>query len=200
MAVLDWEALWAPYDEGTYAAVLAQIGPHDVVLDIGAGDLRLARAMAAQARSVLAIERDPDLVAGQAANLPSNCSLLLGDARFLPFPGGLTTAVLLMRHCAHAGLYIDKLRAVGCPRLITNARWGLGPEVIDLLAPRLPLAELPVGWYACSCGHTGFVPGPVGLLTEATMDVVSEVSGCPVCERAALNGEGWLDTAVRQER
>ncbi len=41
-----WEARWAPYDEATYAAVLAAIRPDDVVLDIGAGDLRLARRMA----------------------------------------------------------------------------------------------------------------------------------------------------------
>lgn len=194
----DWEALWAPYDEGTYAAVMAQIGPRDVVLDIGAGDLRLARAMAGRAKSVLAMERNPDLLSGQAA-LPPNCRVLVGDARFLPFPEGLTTAVLLMRHCAHVRLYIDKLCAVSCPRLITNARWGLGPEVIDLLVPRLPLVHLPVGWFACHCGHAGFVPGPVALLNEATMDAVTEVSDCPMCAQAVLEDEGWPNMAFRQE-
>ncbi len=41
-----WEAMWAPYDEATYGAALAQIAADDVVLDIGAGDLRLARRAA----------------------------------------------------------------------------------------------------------------------------------------------------------
>ena len=59
----DWEAAFAPYDEETYRAVLAQITPHDVVLDIGAGDLRLTRRVAAIARRVYAIERDPAVLA-----------------------------------------------------------------------------------------------------------------------------------------
>ena len=39
----DWELHWAPYDPATYQMVLEQLLPDDVVLDIGAGDLRLAR-------------------------------------------------------------------------------------------------------------------------------------------------------------
>ena len=39
----DWEALWSPYDQSTYHAVLEMIQSTDVVIDIGAGDLRLAR-------------------------------------------------------------------------------------------------------------------------------------------------------------
>jgi hypothetical protein len=34
-AVLDWEAMWAPYDADTYTAVLQLISPEDVILDIG---------------------------------------------------------------------------------------------------------------------------------------------------------------------
>ena len=41
-----WERMWAPYDEATYAAVLAAVGPDDILLEIGAGDLRLARRLA----------------------------------------------------------------------------------------------------------------------------------------------------------
>ncbi len=58
----EWETLWAPYDEATYAAVLAAIEPSDVVLDIGAGDLRLARRIAERARQVIAWEIQPALV------------------------------------------------------------------------------------------------------------------------------------------
>ena len=38
----NWERRWAPYDELTYQEVLAQVRPDDLVLEIGAGDLRLA--------------------------------------------------------------------------------------------------------------------------------------------------------------
>lgn len=194
---VDWEALWSPYDEGTYAAVLAEIAPHDVVLDIGAGDLRLARAMAARTTAVVAIERNLAVAAGAAA-LPPNCEPLPGDARFLPFPRGITTAVLLMRHCAHFALYVRKLREVGCPRLITNARWGFGPEVIDLTATRLPYRDLPVGWFACDCGHTGFVPGPLDLLNAARADLIVEVAGCPACAPQAPQAAERPRTAVHQ--
>jgi hypothetical protein len=113
--------------------------------------------------------------------LPANCTLLVEDAREVPFPEGITTAVLLMRHCAHFALYVAKLQAIGCQRLITNARWRFGPELIDLCAPRISFTSLPVGWYACLCGHTGFVPGPVELLTQGRVEVVAEVDTCPAC-------------------
>ena len=51
-----WEAMYAPYDQPTYQAVLDQLGPQDVILDIGAGDLRLSRQMARIARKVYAVE------------------------------------------------------------------------------------------------------------------------------------------------
>ena len=51
-----WEAMHAPYDQPTYQAVLDQLSEEDVVLDIGAGDLRLARQMAKIARKVYAVE------------------------------------------------------------------------------------------------------------------------------------------------
>ena len=41
-----WESLWAPYDQATYQLVLDQIRPEDTILEIGAGDLRLAHQMA----------------------------------------------------------------------------------------------------------------------------------------------------------
>ena len=55
---MDWEAAFAPYDEDTYRFVIERIGPPDVVLDIGAGDLRLARRLATIAKRVYAIERN----------------------------------------------------------------------------------------------------------------------------------------------
>jgi SAM-dependent methyltransferase len=173
--------MWAPYDEPTYTAVLAHIAADDVVLDIGAGDLRLTRAIAQRARSVIAIEQNAALLAEATRDLPANCMVVQGDAREVLFPQGITAAVLLMRHCAHFGLYVHKLLACGCRRLITNARWGLAPEVIDLRADRRPYTSLVLGWYACLCGGVGFVPGPAAALTVALADQIREVDGCPAC-------------------
>lgn len=56
----DWEALWAPYDEATYLAALGFLRPSDVVLDIGAGDLRFARRAARLVRTVIAVEQNAE--------------------------------------------------------------------------------------------------------------------------------------------
>lgn len=182
----DWAALWAPYDEPTYREALAFIAPGSVVLDIGAGDLRFARRAAQSARFVYAIERRPELVAAARANtsadpLPANLSLVCGDARELPFPDDVDTAVLLMRHCPDFGFYARKLAAAGCRVLITNARWGMGVECIDLQRPAQPYAAPAAGWYACRCGATGFREAPPDQLEPYHMDAVAEVAGCPAC-------------------
>jgi hypothetical protein len=150
------------------------------VLDIGAGDLRLAGRMARMARRVYAIELQPNLLAGQAT-LPDNLVVICADARRIPWPGGITLGVLLMRHCTHVGLYVARLRAMGCRRLITNARWGMDVESMDL-GPRLPWNEVDFGCYACACGQTGFVSGPPERLTPERMEQVVEVEGCPGCK------------------
>jgi hypothetical protein len=175
----DWEAQWAPYDEATYQAALDLVQPDDVVLDIGAGDLRLARRTVVIARQVYAIEMQPGLLADQSP-LPDNLAVLCADARLIPWPNGITLGVLLMRHCTHVGLYANRLRAVGCRRLITNARWRLGVELVNL-GPRAPWSTVKIGWYACRCGQTGFVPGPPEALTQAQMETIAEVEECPAC-------------------
>lgn len=178
-----WEARWAPYDETTYAAVLAAILPADVVLEIGAGDLRLARRLAARARCVFAWEIQPDVLARAIFPLPPNLYAQCTDARTQPIPPGVTVAVLLMRHCSHYALYVEKLRAAGCQRLITNARWRIGVEVIDL-GPGAAFASVAVGWYACRrCGAVGFAGDDPAGLTEAALEQVSDVEGCPACGR-----------------
>jgi hypothetical protein len=175
----SWEARYAPYDEATYRDALSYVQPDDIVLDIGAGDLRLARRMAAIARQVFAIEAQPALLAGQGP-LPENLAVICGDARQLPWPGQISLGVLLMRHCTCVGLYAARLRAVGCRHLVTNARWGLGVERVDL-ASRLPWTAVELGWYACACGQTGFVPGPPEELTAERIEHVAEVAWCPAC-------------------
>ena len=177
--MIDWEGTWAAYDEDTYAAALALVPPGAVVLDIGAGDLRFARRLAGRARLVYAVERRPELLVGGA---PGNVRLVCADARDWPFPPGLDAAVLLMRHCAHFALYRRKLVAAGGRWLITNARWGMGVEGIDLARPVRAYDDLALGWYACRCGATGFRAGPPEALVAAALVGVQEVEGCPGCK------------------
>ncbi len=178
--------MWAPYDEATYRAVLNQIVTDDVVLDIGAGDLRLARRAARVCRRVYAIEIQKallELAAQDEDGAPAEKLIVLhGDARALTFPQDVRTGILLMRHCAHFRLYADKLKAAGAGRLITNARWRMGVEVMALQAERTPFQQLEMGWYACWCGATGFKPGPAERLTPAVVEAVQEVIDCPKCQ------------------
>ena len=181
MVVRTWERMWAPYDEPTYKSVLERIRPSDVVLEIGAGDLRLARRLTERAAQVIAWEIQPELLADQCEPLPKNLTAVLTDALFEPVPVGVTTAVLLMRHCQHFHPYLTKLRAAGCERLITNARWGMDVEEIDLRARRWPFAAINMGWYARECGRVGFVPGPSEQLTLEMLADVPGIVDCPDC-------------------
>jgi SAM-dependent methyltransferase len=183
-APADWEAAWAPYDEATYAAALAWVEPDDVVLDIGAGDLRFARRAAARARRVVALERQGALLAGTR---PGNLDVVCGDALQVPYPPGITLAVLLMRHCRHFAGYVSRLRAAGCWRLITNARWGMGVELVSL-RPQAPFDSALPGWYACLCGAAGFKPGPPDQLTPERLSVAQNVEDCPRCGLARNAG------------
>jgi hypothetical protein len=180
----DWEMLWAPYSDDTYHEVLRFIQPEDVVLEIGAGDMRLSILLANKARYVYAFEIHHFLVEKAIPNrvvLQDNLTILNYDARNTPFPEGVTAAVLLMRHCTHFRLYADKLKTVGCKKLITNARWRMGLEAIDLQAPRHLFDQITMGWYACWCGNTGFKNGLVEDLNEEIINSVHEVSNCPNC-------------------
>ncbi len=177
-----WEGLWAPYDEPTYREVLDRIGPQDVVLEIGAGDLRLARRLARVARRVYAIEIKSQLVhrAGTEGQ-PANLHVITGDAAHIPFPDDISAAVLLMRHCTHFSLYLEKCAQAGCERFLTNARWRMGVEEILLAASPPAYQAVDLGWYACRCGNTGFVSGPPEALTAAILGQTHEVAGCPAC-------------------
>lgn len=179
-----WEQMWAPYDEATYRAALEFVNPADVILDIGAGDLHLARRAAKIAQKVYAVELHETILqqAAAAGPIPENLVILHGDARTLPFPAGVTCGMLLMRHCLHFPVYASKLRDLGADRLITNARWGLGIEMVALQIPRTRYREFEMGWYACWCGGVGFKPGGVARLTSELEGYVFEVVDCPECE------------------
>lgn len=179
-----WEAMHAPYDQPTYQAALEALRPEDVVLDIGAGDLRLARQMARLVRKVYAVEINPSLLDQTSASRdpwPGNLTPICADARALGFPSDPTVGVLLMRHCAHFQLYFEKLREVGALRLITNARWRMGVEVVDLQAVRMAFHDVLMGWYGCRCGATGFKAGPAQHWSIEDDLILHEVADCPHC-------------------
>jgi SAM-dependent methyltransferase len=188
----DWEALWAPYDEATYQAALDHLESSDVVLDIGAGDLRFARRAAQRVRKVFAIERNREVLRSATQEIPENLIVVCADALVWSFPGGITTAVLLMRHCRHFKNYVARLQAVGCRRLITNARWGMDVECVPL-ARQVPYSAAPPGWYACSCGSVGFKTASAEELSAEGLDAVLSVEDCPAClsSRQASPLQSW---------
>ncbi len=180
-----WEELYAPYDQPTYQAVLARIRSNDIILDIGAGDLRLSKQMAVIAHKVYAVEISAQVLeqAYAAHNpFPANLIPIHADARMLDFPADITTGVLMMRHCTCFGLHAAKLRNAGANRLITNARWHMDVEEIDLFARRRPFAEIGMGWYACLCGGIGFKEGPAEHWSMEMDRITNEVSDCPRCK------------------
>lgn len=180
----EWEKIWSPYDESLYMEVLSSIFYEDVVVDIGAGDLRLSLRIAEKCNYVYALEINPDVVQKGINNkspLPQNLQVLNVDARYYPFPNGITTGVLLMRHCKHVKHYINKLKDAGAGRLITNARWRLGVEIIYLNSPRIEYDDLIIGSFACLCGSVGFKPGDINFLFPGIENIVNEVVNCPEC-------------------
>jgi hypothetical protein len=180
----------AHYDALTYQAVLDYLSTEDVVLDIGAGDLRLARRMAEIARKVYAVESNARVLDQAYVSrdpLPSNLIALCADARLLDFPSDITTGVLMMRHCTCFRLYADKVRNAGAARLVTNARWRMDVEVVDLFAPRKRFTEADMGWYACLCGGTGFKEGLVEHWSFEMDKIMNEVSSCPQCIKNVMS-------------
>lgn len=182
-----WEAMYAPYDQATYRAVLDQLKAKDVILDIGAGDLRLARQMAKVVQKVYAVEVNARVLEQANASpdpLPANLIPICADARTLGFPFDITVGVLMMRHCTCFRLYAENLIQAGALRLITNARWRMNIEVVDLRVERNSFAATGMGWYACLCGGTGFKEGPAEHWSPELDSITNEVSSCPQCMEA----------------
>jgi hypothetical protein len=182
----DWEAMYAPYDPSTYQAVLAMLKPQDIVLDIGAGDLQFSRRMAHMTSKVYAVEVNALILhqgLDSSTTQPANLIPIRADARKLDFPTGISVGVLLMRHCTHVRYYSAKLRLAGAKRLITNARWHMGVEEINLQAESTSFDRIMMGWYACSCGGTGFKTGPVEQWSSEMDKVTHEVMDCPQCRQ-----------------
>jgi len=132
----DWEGWWSPYTEDDYRYVLDRVGPDDVVLDIGAGDLRLAVRLAEKVRRVYAVEVNPVVLGPALAAIghamPRNLVVICANVLDIAFPQDITAAVLLMRHCQHFDELVARLLTTGCQRLFTNVVSRLAVEDIDL--------------------------------------------------------------------
>jgi hypothetical protein len=182
-STVDWARMWAPYDESTYQTALDYLEPGSFILDIGAGDLRLAARAVAKGCRVLALECQLAVILKAPPDVLNleQLHIVAADARNFPFPLNLDAALLLMRHCEDYALYVRKLRACGCPKLITNARWRVSVECIPLQTGEAFRADR-MGWYACvRCGRTAFITGPVDRLGAGIdLDYVN-VEGCPHC-------------------
>jgi hypothetical protein len=182
----DWETMYAPYDQATYQAALELLGPEDVVLDIGAGDLRFARQVAGVAKKVYAVEIN-EMVLQQGITsrgpLPDHLISIQADARVLDFPIDITVGVLLMRHCTDFRLYVKKLSMAGARRLITNARWHMSVEDVDLRTEPTLFHNFGMGWYACECGATGFKAGAAEQWSTEMDHLIQEVTDCPQCKQ-----------------
>lgn len=178
--------MYAPYDQSTYQSVLELLGPEDVVLDIGAGDLRFSRQAALTVEKVYAVEINAQVL-DQACTrfepMPDRLIAICADARVLDFPTDITVGVLLMRHCTHFRFYSEKLRKAGAKRLITNARWRMSTEEVDLQVERVSYREVDMGWYACLCGGAGFKVGPAEQWSIEKDKLVHEVADCPQCNQ-----------------
>jgi hypothetical protein len=124
-----------------------------------------------------------DQASASRSPLPGNLIPICADARAFDFPSDTTVGVLLMRHCIHFRLYFEKLWGAGTQRLITNARWRMSVEVVNLQADRIFFNDFNMGWYACLCGRTGFKAGPSEQWSIEMDALVHEVADCPQCTR-----------------
>lgn len=178
--------MYAPYDQPTYQLILDLLHADDVVLDIGAGDLRLSHQMARIVPKVYAVESNASVLDQAPASSDPGAGRVIpicADARVLKFPSDVTVGVLMMRHCLHFGIYFKKLRNAGARRLITNARWRMSVETVDVWKEHIPWQEAGMGWYACQCGGTGFQEGPAEQWTADMDRVIHEVVQCPRCRQ-----------------
>jgi hypothetical protein len=133
---------------------------------------------------VYAIERNSAVLAhSDRGSWPANLIVICADALTTSFPADATTAILLMRHCTreHFAVYLQRLSALRrCRRLITNARWKMDVEVIDLRSGGVYNPDR-AGWYACRCGSIGFTPGDPASITPQMLAEISDVVSCPQC-------------------
>ncbi|MEM4728093.1 MAG: hypothetical protein QXD04_07565 [Candidatus Bathyarchaeia archaeon] len=104
-----------------YPFVLENLDPDDVVLDLGAGDLRLDILMAERVKKVYAVEVNPILL-GRALqiigyDLPRNLIVICANLFDVEIPKDATVVVILMRHCTRREEIFKRFKKL---KIITN--------------------------------------------------------------------------------
>jgi hypothetical protein len=99
-----WEIFWLP-EEMFYEDCLSKLSPDDVVFDVGAGDLRFDLMMSEHVKKVYAVEINPGLVSSALRiigwDLPTNLTVICGNAFQMELPGDVTVVTCLMIHRQH---------------------------------------------------------------------------------------------------
>lgn len=88
---------------------LAELGPDDVVLEIGPGRGVLTRYLAERVRQVHAVEIDPELEPELRGGLPENVDLVFGDALQVELPGDATKLVANLPYNVATPLIVESL-------------------------------------------------------------------------------------------
>jgi 16S rRNA (adenine1518-N6/adenine1519-N6)-dimethyltransferase len=94
---------------------LAELGPEDVVLEIGPGQGVLTRYLAERVRRVHAIEIDPAL-APALSDLPGNADVVFGDALHVELPQDATKLVANLPYNVATPLIVESLD--GLPNVV----------------------------------------------------------------------------------
>lgn len=111
--MLGWEVWFCP-DTICYDSVLEHLSHDDVVLDVGAGDLRFAILASERVKKVYAVEVNPTILGGALKtigyDLPRNVIPFCANIFDVDAPSDVNVAVILMRHCdlIHCGALFDK--------------------------------------------------------------------------------------------
>lgn len=97
--------VWFNPEVDNYDDCLSKLNPDDVVFDVGAGDLRFDLIMAEKVQKVYAVEINPKILAGALRiigyDIPTNLTVICGDAFDMDLPGDVTVVTCLMVHRKH---------------------------------------------------------------------------------------------------
>lgn len=99
--IRDGEEMFVP-ETWFYDIVLSMLRGSDVVLDVGAGDLRFALLASRKVRKIYAVEVDPKIMSSAlriiSYDLPRNVIPICADARDVALPSDVTVITCLMIH------------------------------------------------------------------------------------------------------
>lgn len=97
--------IWFYPEVCNYNDCLSKLNEHDVVFDVGAGDLRFDLIMAEKVKKVYAVEINPKTLASALRiigyDMPENLIVICGNAFEMELPNDVTVVTCLMIHREH---------------------------------------------------------------------------------------------------